>query len=219
MQHLSLYIDSKRVSPYAMSVFVALREKHIEFQEIKINLDEGENTSDAYLKVCKTGKVPCLSVDGWSIFESMAITEFLDELFPTPDYPALYPADLHARAKCRAVQALVKSDFSLIRQNMPSTAIFQPQPEPYVPDWHTQLEIDRLSRVSEALIGDRWLSAQWSIADFDLSFLLHRLLSFKVPISEKLYSYVMRNFERESVHVWFKLRELERGSWDRSPFD
>jgi len=219
MQRLSLYIDSKRVSPYAMSVFVALREKNIEFQEIKIDLDKGENLSDTYLKVCKTGKIPCLSVDGWSIFESMAITEFLDELFPAPDYPALYPADIHARAKCRAVQALVKSDFSLIRQHMPSTGIFQPLPEPYVPDRHTQTEIDRLNRVGEALIGDRWISAQWSIADFDLSFLLHRLLSFKVPISEKLYSYVMRNFERKSVHVWFKLRELERGTWDASPFD
>lgn len=219
MQSLSLYIDRKRLSPYAMSVFVALREKHVDFKEIKIDLDKDENKSDTYLRICKTGKIPCLSVDGWSIFESMAITEFLDELFPAPDYPALYPTAIRARAKCRAVQALLKSDFSLICQNMPSTGIFQPLPEPYVPDRHTQVEIDRLTRVSEALIGDQWLSSQWSIADFDLAFMLHRLLSFKVPISERLYSYVMRNFQRESVHVWFKLRELERGTWDPSPFD
>jgi len=74
MQSLSLYIDRKRFSPYAMSVFVALREKQVDFKEIKIDLDKDENKSDTYLRICKTGKIPCLSVDGWSIFESMAIT-------------------------------------------------------------------------------------------------------------------------------------------------
>ena len=43
MQSLSLYIDRKRLSPYAMSVFVALREKQVEFKQIKIDLDKDEN--------------------------------------------------------------------------------------------------------------------------------------------------------------------------------
>lgn len=219
MQRLSLYIDRKRISPYAMSAFVALREKRVEFQEVKIDLDKGENKSDTYLRVCKSGKIPCLTVDNGSIFESMAITEFLDELFPAPEYPAIYPKDIYARARCRAAQLLVKSDFGLIRENMPSTGIFQPPPQQFIPDRNTQAEVDRLVRVAKSLIGDVWIGSQWSIADFDLGFILHRLISYQVPIPEKLYSYAMRNFERESVHVWFKLRELERGTWDPSPFD
>ena len=124
MHNICLYIDKKRISPYVMSVYVALKEKGLNFQEKTVDLDQLEQQSMAYRRICPSRKVPCLVMDDFHLFESWAITEYLEDAFPAPDYPALYPRESQSRAKCRAVQALVKTDFMAIRQAMPSDSIF-----------------------------------------------------------------------------------------------
>ena len=126
MQNIRLYVDKNRISPYAMSVYVALKEKGLDFQEIVVDLDQQQQKSEAYQAICPSAKVPCLIVDNFSLFESWAITEYLEDAFPAPSYPALYPKEIQARAKCRALQALVKTDFMQIRQQMPSDSVFHP---------------------------------------------------------------------------------------------
>lgn len=202
MHNICLYVDKKRISPYAMSVYVALKEKGLNFQEKMIDLDLLEQQSLAYRKICPSGKVPCLIIDDFHLFESWAITEYLEDAFPAPDYPALYPAEMKARAKCRAVQALIKTDFSSIRQDMPSTSIFVPPKRPLIASAETMQDIQRLLAITETLVEELWLTEQWSIADFDLAFMLHRLLSHDVELPEKIQAYIQRNFQRSSVQSW-----------------
>jgi glutathione S-transferase len=63
---------------------------------IKINIREGENRADAYLKLHPAGKVPVIDDDGFVLFESDAIIKYFaaKELTPTP----LYPVDFRQRA-------------------------------------------------------------------------------------------------------------------------
>ena len=96
MQNISLYVDKNRISPYAMSVYVALKEKGLDFQEIVVDLDQQQQKSAAYQAICPSAKVPCLIVDNFSLFESWAITEYLEDAFPAPNYPALYPKEIYA---------------------------------------------------------------------------------------------------------------------------
>jgi len=207
MQNIHLYVDKNRISPYAMSVYVALKEKGLDFQEIVIDLDQQQQKSAAYQAICPSAKVPCLIVDNFSLFESWVITEYLEDAFPAPSYPALYPKEIQARAKCRAIQALVKSDFMQIRQQMPSDSVFHP------PKISTPLtasiteEIQRLLNVAEHMLEDIWLAEHWSIADFDLAFMLHRLLSHQVKLPVKIIEYIERNFRRASVQVWLAEHE------------
>lgn len=204
MPNICLYIDKNRISPYAMSVYVALQEKGLYFDERVIDLDQQQQKSADYLAICPSAKVPCLVVDDFSLFESWAITEYLEDAFPTPDYPTLYPAEIQARAKCRAIQALIKTDFMLIRQHMPSNTIFQPAQS--IPTLETAVieEIQHLISLTETLLGDLWLTEQWSIADFDLAFMLHRLFSHQIELPEKILSYIERNFQRASVQSWIE---------------
>jgi glutathione S-transferase len=212
MHNICLYIDQKRVSPYAMSVYVALKEKGLDFQEKMVNLAQLEQQSLAYRRICPSGKVPCLLIDDFYLFESWAITEYLEDAFPAPQFPALYPADLQARAKCRAVQALIKTDFMPIRQAMPSESIFVPPKAPLIVSADAMQDIQRLVTFTETLLGDLWLTQQWSIADFDLAFMLHRLLSHQVELPDRIQAYIQHNFQRGSVQSWMeenaKLRHL-----------
>ena len=50
----------------------------------------------------------------------------------------------------------------------------------------TMQDIQRLLAITETLLENLWLTEQWSIADFDLAFMLHRLLSHDVELPEKL---------------------------------
>jgi glutathione S-transferase len=110
-----LYVDSLFTSPYALSVFVALTEKRLPFTVKTVDLAHGEQHQAAYAGRALTARVPALVEGDFVLTESTAITEYLDETFPAPEYLALYPKDKRQRAKARQVQAWVRSDLLAVR--------------------------------------------------------------------------------------------------------
>lgn len=89
-------------------VRVALNLKGIAAQERFVNLDAGEQRSEAFLKVNPLGAVPALVEAGHApLTQSLAILEFLDEFQPEPP---LLPRDLHGRARVRSIAGMLASD-------------------------------------------------------------------------------------------------------------
>ncbi len=93
-------------------VRVALNLKGITAIEHNINLDTGEQRSEAFLKINPMGAIPAMMdrQSGQSktpLTQSSAILEFLEESYPTP---ALLPQDAHARARVRSLAALLTGD-------------------------------------------------------------------------------------------------------------
>ena len=89
-------------------VRVALNLKGLAARERIVNLDAGEQRSEAFLKINPLGAIPALVEEGHApLTQSLAILEFLDELQPTP---ALLPADLHGRARVRSLAAMLAAD-------------------------------------------------------------------------------------------------------------
>lgn len=93
-------------------VRVAFNLKGVQPQEHNINLDAGEQRSDAFLKVNPMGAIPALVDHGpgeskTPLAQSLAILEFIDESFPAP---ALLPADAHGRARVRSLAAMLAAD-------------------------------------------------------------------------------------------------------------
>ena len=104
---MQLFIDSNHLSPYAMSVFVALREKGISFEKVLINLQAAEHLAANYAGVSTTQRVPTINDNGFHLSESSAICEYLEEKFPGL---AIYPKSVEQRAKAREIQAWLRSD-------------------------------------------------------------------------------------------------------------
>ncbi len=91
---------------------VALNLKGVQAQEHNVNLDAGEQRSEAFLKINPMGAIPALVDRGpgqspTPLTQSLAILEFLDETYPAP---ALLPADAHGRARVRSLAAMLAAD-------------------------------------------------------------------------------------------------------------
>ncbi|MET0366436.1 MAG: maleylacetoacetate isomerase [Sphingobium sp.] len=88
-------------------VRIALNLKGVAYTDAFHNLRKGEQRSPDYLALNPQGLLPALEVDGAVLTQSLAICEYLDEVYPEP---ALLPADPVRRAKVRAAAQVIACD-------------------------------------------------------------------------------------------------------------
>ncbi|HEX5360871.1 MAG TPA: glutathione S-transferase N-terminal domain-containing protein, partial [Fluviicoccus sp.] len=74
---MKLYVDANYLSPYALSAYVALREKGLSFEAIPVDLQAGEHRTGAMSALSATLRVPTLSDGEFHLSESSAIAEYL----------------------------------------------------------------------------------------------------------------------------------------------
>jgi glutathione S-transferase len=200
---LKLYVDSQFTSPYAISAFVALREKGLDFEMETVDLEAGKNKELSYTGKALTGRVPCLVHNDFMLTESSAITEYLDEMFPAPEFRALYPVLPQKRAVARQIQAWVRSDLGALREERSTYTVFYRRAEqPLSPA--AQAAADKLVHLAERVIDGPCLFGRWCIADTDLAIMLSRLVMNGDPVPQKLKDYVAHQWQRDSLQDWLK---------------
>jgi glutathione S-transferase len=208
-QHLRLYVDAQYTSPYAMSVFVALREKGLDFDIVTLDLAAGAQHSLDYAGISLTHRVPTLIDGEFALSESSAITEYLDERFPGP---RLYPQGMLARAKARQLQAWLRSDLMSIRAERSTEVIFY-GPNSVPLSAAAIAASDRLFSAIDAILpaGAENLFGAWSIVDTDLALMLNRLAMNGDTVPKRLDDYARRQWHRPSVQGWTRMDRPPRG--------
>lgn len=203
--NLTLFVDSRFFSPYALFAFVALSEKKLSFDIEKIDLVNNAHHSSGYQQLSLTGRVPTLRHGDFSVSESSAIIEYLEDAFPAPHHLAVLPASLRDRARARQLQAWLRSDLAPLREDRPTTVIFQqPSALPLSPSG--QAAAQQLIAAASSLVNDEAhdLFGAWSIADTELALMLNRLVVNHDPVPPKLKAYVARQWQRPSVQAWLQ---------------
>lgn len=198
-----LFVDARLTSPYAMSVFVALKEKGLPFDMQTVDLGAGANRTPDYASQSLTQRVPTLVDGDFHLSESSAITEYLDEVVPGT---ALYPLDPKAKALARQVQAWLRSDLMPIRQERSTEVVFYRPSE--APLSAAALDAaQKLFKAAETLLPHEsdYLFGAWSIADVDLALMLNRLVLNGDLVPARLADYARRQWSRPSVQEWVKL--------------
>jgi glutathione S-transferase len=114
MSEFTLYIGSKTTSSWSLRGWLACKLAGIDFTEIVVPLHLPE-TQSKIVKVSPSGRVPVLHHGSLQVWESIAIGEYLAELFPNR---GLWPADRSARALARAVSAEMHAGFAELRRSM-----------------------------------------------------------------------------------------------------
>jgi glutathione S-transferase len=202
----TLYVDRQFISPYAMSAFVALTEKKLSFALQTVDLALRQNHAIAYARLSLTQRVPTLIEGDFRLSESSAIAEYLEQQFPAPAHPGLYPVSPQQRAKAREIQAWLRSDLAAIRQERPTEVVFFSEQHLPLSDQALHAR-SKLLHACETLLrpGAEFLFDAWSIADTDLAVMLKRLINNGDDIPPVLASYAERQWQRPAVQQWLQL--------------
>ena len=109
---LQLVIGNKNYSSWSMRPWLALRANRIAFDEVFIPLYTGDDGKKRILGFTHSGKVPALIDGDVTIWDSLAIIEYLAEGFPEA---RLWPEDRARRAHARSISAEMHSGFVALR--------------------------------------------------------------------------------------------------------
>jgi len=112
---LTLVIGNKNYSSWSLRPWILLKHFQIPFEEILIPLYEG-NFKAEILKHSASGKVPILIHGATKVWESLAICEYVAELFPDKH---MWPQDREARGWARSISCEMHAGFSQLRTHMP----------------------------------------------------------------------------------------------------
>jgi glutathione S-transferase len=199
-----LYVDSNFASPYALVAYVSLVEKALPFDVKPLDLFANAQMESSFAATSITRRVPTLIHDHFSLSESSAISEYLDESF---EGTALYPVGLRDRARARQIQAWVRSDLMPSREERPTGVVFCGAKRPALSPLATEAAHKLYAAASQLLegTGDN-LFSEWSIADLDLAMMLQRLAAHGDALPQRLADYANHQWHRPSVQQWINLK-------------
>lgn len=115
MAGLTLHIGNKRYSSWSLRPWIALTVKAIPFAEVLHRFDDHPGREDFH-GFSPSGRVPVLVHDGLTVWESLAILEYVAELHPEA---GLWPAERAARARARAMANEMHGGFGALRSQCP----------------------------------------------------------------------------------------------------
>lgn len=145
MTGLTLYVGNKNYSSWSMRPWIAMTAAGIDFEDVVIPFDFAAGNPDIRA-VSPTGKVPLLRHGDLLVWESLAIIEYVAELFPDA---GLWPADRQARARARSYSMEMLSGFRALRGACPMNVRREKR----------ALEVDAAVRADVARIEQIWKEA------------------------------------------------------------
>lgn len=197
---LTLYVDSNWMSPWAFHALVALEEKQLVYKLVATALPIPEPLRSEVEARAILAKVPLLVHGELWLTESLAISEYLAETFPTPGHPRLFPEDLAQRARARQVMSWLRTSLMALRNDRPTSSVFgRPTVRPM--SEKGKEDAAELVRVATALVPPKatQMFKDWSIADIDLSLALMRMIASQDHVPEHLLHYALAQWDRRSV--------------------
>jgi glutathione S-transferase len=201
---IRLFVEPLWISPYVFACYVTLREKNLDFEAVPLDASREETRDAAYLARTVTGRVPSLVHDSFGLAESMAIVEYLEEVFPDP--PVL-PSSPRDRARCRQLMSWIRSDeTAALREERPTQTMFygradKPLSEAAARSAKKLVDVaGRVIRPGEPDIFDRW-----TIIDAELAFILHRLLLNGDAMPRGVAKWAEAQWQRPSVKGFVEL--------------
>jgi glutathione S-transferase len=112
---MKLVIGNKNYSSWSLRPWIAMKQIGLSFEEIIIPMVL-PTTKAEMLKYAPTGQVPILIDGEITVFETIAILEYLNDRFPEA---GLWPKAIEARAHARAISAEMHAGFGALRRDCP----------------------------------------------------------------------------------------------------
>jgi glutathione S-transferase len=204
---MQLYIGNKNYSSWSLRAWLLMSQAGIAFEEVKLRLcfTDGSPFKDTLAAIAPTGRVPVLVDDGFAVWDTLAIAEYLAEKYP--DKP-LWPAHRLARARARSLCAEMHSGFGALRGHCPMNVeaplaevgarLMREQPE-------LRRDLERMVRMWETQLqehGGPFLFGDFCIADAFFAPVCVRITAYGLPVSDVAAAYVERIYALPAMRRW-----------------
>jgi glutathione S-transferase len=200
MTQYTLVIGNKAYSSWSLRPWLAMRHVGLAFDEVRIPLYQDDHAAKIRT-YSPSGKVPILVDGGTTVWDSLAICEYLAERHPDR---SLWPADAAARAQGRAISAEMHAGFAPLRGSMGMNvrrsfpgigmnAAVAADIARIETIWH-----DSLTR-----FGGPFLLGAFSIADAMYAPVATRFKTYAVALSNTAQGYVDRLLSLPAMREWY----------------
>lgn len=196
-----LVIGNKRYSSWSLRPWLLMKHFEIPFQEKLIALDQPQTRTEI-LKVSPSGKVPALVDGAVTIWESLAIMEYLNEKFPDKN---MWPVQKEKRAMARCISNEMHGGFLTMRNHMPHDL------KSHFPRFDVspaQADVDRVQEVWTKCLQDSggpFLFGEFSIADAMYAPVVNRFITYDVKMqSPDVNAYLQRIRNLPAHQQWIQ---------------
>ncbi len=206
---LTLIIANKAYSSWSLRPWILMRHFEIAFDEIVIPLAQ-DNTQAELLRYSPSGKCPVLIDGDITIWDSLAIIEYLAEMYPEKP---LWPKARAARARARSLAAEMHSGFASLRGLLPMNmrrAVKRVALSPEASADAARLE-QAFQQAREAFgQAGPFLFGDFSAADAMFAPIVNRLHVYDVPVTPATKAYMDAVMALPAWQEWHTQAQVER---------
>ena len=206
MPKTTLTISSKNYSSWSMRGWLLCKMAGLEFKEAAVSMNDASARAELLL-LSPSFLVPCLNHNGISVWDTLAIMEYLSELNPKA---GLLPTDIKARAHCRSISGEMHSGFANMRAALPMN--LKAYHKGFKIWAGAQADIDRIVEIwTECLetYGGPFLFGEMTAADAMYAPVCTRFKTYDVALNPACAAYRDRILDLDSVKEWTKAALVE----------
>ena len=217
MSETTLVIADKNYSLWPLAPWLCMKKVKMPFTEILIRFGQ-HNTREQMLEYGPTGRVPVLIHDGLTVWDSLAICEFVNDLYPSEN---LWPKNLLTRAQARTFAAEMHATGGAF--------LGAPRHIIYSLDTNVRRRADRVKPKDHLLESINYLITRWqnlihtfggsggflfdefTIADAMSAHLVNRFYTYDIKLPDDINDYCQNMRRFSPMAQW--IREAESEDW------
>ena len=212
---MQLYIGNKNYSSWSMRPWLLMKQADIAFEEkpLRLSWDDASPFKKTLHALAPTGRVPLLVDDGFAVWDSLAIAEYLAEKFPAK---RLWPAERLQRARARSLCAEMHSGFGALRERCPMNieASLPTVGERALREWPAVIadvrRIDEMWSGQLAESGGPFLFGAFGAVDAFYAPVCARIATYGLPVGASSRAYLERLFALPAMQRWCEAARAER---------
>lgn len=207
MAKTTLTISSKNYSSWSLRGWLLTKASGLPFTEKPIPTDDAAARAEILL-LAPSILVPCLTHNGISVWDTMAIAEYLHEVCPDA---GLFPKDRAKRARCRSICGEMHSGFSALRSALPMNL------KGHFPEFkvwsRAQADIERITTIwkesLQASKGPFLFGKKACAADFMYAPVTTRFTTYDVKLDDVSAAYCKQIIDMPEMQEWIAAAKLE----------
>lgn len=207
MAKATLTISSKNYSSWSLRGWLLAKFAGLEFEEVVTAPDDPSARAELLL-LSSSILVPCLRHEGATVWDTLAIGEYLNEIMP---HAGLLPEDRIQRAHCRSISGEIHSGFTTLRSSLPVNLKGH---FPGFKIWsRAQADIDRVCTIWRDCLaksgGPFLFGERRTMADAMYAPVVTRFMTYDVKLDPGLAAYARTIVAMPEMQQWIEAAKAE----------